>query len=352
VLPDAGAHGYYHSRLAPAQLVALRDEAWPLLSPGERRDVYFEVATAMRDGHAPLQLALSFVPKLLAGGDRFAIGDAIDLPRGLDRDVPDELRGKYEAAMRALFAPGATKLGALPKPSDDLDIESIRGELFRAAAWTGRDPELTKQAIELAGRWRELPRAIRGDVLAIAADASADVYERLAREVKAEPDRFARGNMLGALASTRDPARLAGALPLVLDPKLDVNDATELLDHPSTQATRALIEKFFRDHADELLARIPKDEVTSGAASYAYVITRACDGARRDEIADYVTHRFGSLPGGDRTVKQAIESMDRCIATRAILEPEIRAWLGGFKIPRPEVKASRPEPKKPAGKRK
>jgi hypothetical protein len=34
-------------------------------------------------------------------------------------------------------------------------------------------------------------------------------------------------------------------------------------------------------------------------------------------------------PGGARTVKQAIEEMDPCIARRTLVEPEICSWLGG-----------------------
>jgi len=35
-------------------------------------------------------------------------------------------------------------------------------------------------------------------------------------------------------------------------------------------------------------------------------------------------------------VKQNIEAMDQCIARRKLLEPEIRAWLGGVRISKPK----------------
>ena len=34
--------------------------------------------------------------------------------------------------------------------------------------------------------------------------------------------------------------------------------------------------------------------------------------------------------------------MDQCIASRALLEPELRAWLEGLRIPKP---AAAPKPK-------
>jgi hypothetical protein len=77
-------------------------------------------------------------------------------------------------------------------------------------------------------------------------------------------------------------------------------------------------------------------------AQFAYVFTATCKADQRDAIADYVTKTFGSMQGGERTVKQAIESLDQCIAKRKILDPEIRAWLGGLKLPQ----APKPAPAK------
>jgi alanyl aminopeptidase len=344
VMPNVGDRGYYRARTSPAQLTALRDEAWPLLGWPERRDVFFEARAAVYDAALPLQLALSLVPRMLAGGDRFTIDDAVGLPSGLAFYAPDELRGKYEAVMRAMFGPGATRLGLLPKDGDDYDAEVVRGTLVRAAVWYGREPELVQQAVELAARWRDLPHAMRGPLLDIAADASAELYERLLHDVRSEADRARRDDIWHALSTVRAPERLDKALPLLLDPAVDAREAIALLTAASTEATRALVERFAREHLDALLARLPRDEVTGGAAELASAFTSACDGKRRDELADYVTKHFAPYPGGDRVVKQAIERMDHCIASRAVVDPELRAWLGGFRLPRPDAK--KPDAKK------
>jgi hypothetical protein len=57
------------------------------------------------------------------------------------------------------------------------------------------------------------------------------------------------------------------------------------------------------------------------------VFTDACDPARRDELAAYVTQHFATASAGVRPVKQAIEGMDNCIARKRLLEPSLRAWL-------------------------
>ena len=53
---------------------------------------------------------------------------------------------------------------------------------------------------------------------------------------------------------------------------------------------------------------------------------------------------FDSFPGAARPIAQAIEGMDQCIARRAIFVPELRAWLGGLKLPRAQP-APAPAPK-------
>jgi hypothetical protein len=81
----------------------------------------------------------------------------------------------------------------------------------------------------------------------------------------------------------------------------------------------------------EILARYPSDGTAGGAAGFAGIFTNACDPARRDEIAKYVTATFGSKPGGQREVAQAIEGMDQCIAWRKVNEPQVARWLSSLK---------------------
>jgi alanyl aminopeptidase len=338
LMANVGGRGYYRWVPSAQQLAALRDEAWPLLAWTERIALFFEISDAVRSHHKmPLQLALSFVPKMLAGGDRFTIGMALGLPLGLDRLVADDQRAKYEAWLRQTFGPGAQQMGMLPKDADDLDAESSRRELFGAVAWSGRDPELVKQALAAVDKWRDASPAVRGLIVSIAADASGDVHDKLMRDVKAEHDRDKREEMYGAIAGVRDAKRREMALQIVLDSSVDIKETMWILFGSANEAMRQVTEKFFRDHEAELVKRIPPESVPW----FTGVFTGACDPKRRDELADFVTKHFSTFPGGERGVKQSIEGMDQCLAGRALLEPEVRAWLGGYRIP---VKA--PPPRK------
>jgi hypothetical protein len=286
-------------------------------------------------GKLPLTLVLSMVPKLLAGGDRFTVGDALTVPLGLDRFVTDDQRAKYEAWLRQTFGPAAAKLGLAAHAGDDLDAEASRGDVIRAVAWHARDPKLVKQSVELAQNWRELPVATRGLVLTIAADANPDLHAKLLRDVKTETDRTRREEMFAALAATRDGKRVEAALELLLDPKVDARESMWMLLGASTEATRKVAERFVRVHKDELLARFPNDAVTGMIGLLTSLFAGSCDETLREETRAYVTASFSKVVGGERVINQAFEAMDQCIASRKLLEPELRAFLGSVKVAKP-----------------
>jgi hypothetical protein len=279
-------------------------------------------------------LALSFVPKLLAQGNRFTIADALRVPLSVKRFIPDALADKYAYYFRSTFGPGAAKVGVLPGPTDTLDDETSRAQLLRAAAWYGRDPDLVATAVDLAKHWRDLPGGVRGLVLQIAVDADPDTTLHVLRDVKKETDRRRRSEMIMALAAMRDPKNYEAALALVLDPALDMRETMAMLVQTSTEATRAIAERFLRDHEATLLARMPRDSVTGLSGWFASVLTASCDRSKRDEANRYALDHYASLPGGQAMIVQQFEEMDQCIARRELLAPQIRGWLSGIKIPR------------------
>jgi alanyl aminopeptidase len=345
VMPNVNGRGYYRNTYTAAQIGALRDEAWPQLSWTERRAVFHDVRDAAANGKLPLPLALSLVPKLLTGNERFTVAPAIALPAGLSRLVPDELRPRYEAWLRQTFGPGAARAGLLPKAADSLDTEITRGELIRAVAWRGRDPKLVAEVVKLAGTWRDLPQAVRGDMLRIAVDASPELFDRTMKEVLSEADRSKRQEMLRALASVRDPRRQTAALGLMLETRLDARETLQMLfggaggrgggDGGNDEANLEVSRAFFRDHQEAIMKTMPRDGTAGPFARLSGLFTQACDAAQREAITGYVKQTFSALPGGARVVAQNLEQMDQCIARRALLEPEIRGWLTGVKVPAP-----------------
>ena len=359
IVPNVNGRGYYRVHYTTKQTTALRDEAWALLSNSERRAVFGDVAVsamaAPRPGFQgaaseklPLVLALSLVPKMLQGGDASALDAVTNLPGAFDNLVADDQRAKQQAWYRATFGPAATRLGFVPKETDDLETERSRSVLMGTAGALGRDPELVKQAQALAAHWRDLPESSRTTVLRIAIDGDPDRVGHVIEELRTAQKREDRDILISTLALLRDPKSYAAAIDVTLDPALDLRETNTILVGATTEATRAIAEAFLRTHGDELEKRLPHDEVSGAMHGIVHVFTNACDPKRRDELAAEVTKRFGARPGGAHVVAEAIEQMDQCIATRAALEPEVRGWLGGVKIQKPTVaKPEKPVEKKP-----
>jgi alanyl aminopeptidase len=324
-MPNAGGHGYFRNAYTVAQVTSLRDEAWAKLSSVERRAVFFDVQNAARTGDLPLELALTLVPKLLAEDTRFTVSPALAFPSSFDPFVPDSLRSKYEAWLRSTFGAAARKAGLIGQSNDSLDVESTRAELVSLVGEKAHDPALVAEAVRLVDKgWRDLPDSIREVALAIAVDAKPKIFARILRDVLTEPDRARRDAMYTALASVRDVTRQKQALALLLEPKVDTREAIWMLFYWARDANCIVAQQFFRDHRDEILARMPKTDRTAVLAS---VFTNACNARERDAMAEEATKTFGSYPGGERIVKQAIETGDQCIARRAIIEPALSDWL-------------------------
>ena len=329
VMPNLDGRGYYRIAYTEPQVTTLRDLAWQQLKPTERRALYADVETAATQGRLPLALALSFAPRQLAAGDRFSIDEALGVPLRLRRFVPEELRPRYEAWLRRTFAPAAHRAGLAPRDGEALDVELVRSNLAGIAGSVGRDPALFADAVKLAGHWRDLPEGIRDRVLELAADASPAAFERLLHEVFAETDRGRRRDVINALAGVRDVAHQTAALGLVLDDRLDIRDTAGVLFGAEEEANRVAAQRYFQDHKDAILKRLPSDGTVNSQAWLAGLFTSSCAADRRGEIVDYVNTTFAGMPGGARTVKQLIEGMDQCIARRKLMEPEIRSWLAG-----------------------
>lgn len=138
--------------------------------------------------------------------------------------------------------------------------------------------------------------------------------------------------MLHALAAVRDPVRQSRAHQLLLDPKVDIRESIWMLWKTTTEANRVVSQKFFKEHRDAIINRLPQDGATFSLGSLGSLFTKTCKAAQRDEIATYVTKSFGAYPGAKRVLDQAIEDMDQCIAKRSVIEPELAAWLGGVRV--------------------
>ncbi|HTJ42048.1 MAG TPA: M1 family metallopeptidase, partial [Kofleriaceae bacterium] len=326
VYGNAGATGYYRVELDAGELAAIVTHGWKALSIAERLTLASDVAAMVRAGKLELGPALDLATKLAGGSPREVLA-AIALAKLPARFVDGKQRKAYDAWIVKTFGARARAFGWTKKKNtlaDTYDQERLRQQIVPLVADAG-DATLRAQAIQLAAKWRDLPNAIRGPVIWIAA-SDAKTFAALAAALPKETDRNRRYELLDALGGVRDPARLKSALAFALDPKLDGREVARVLAAVRLEpATQQLLADFLREHLTAIVAALPEQ----ARARIAGTVASACDAARRDEQASLVKDQLTSSVGGPRSVAQAIERMDQCIALRAQLAPSLAKRYGG-----------------------
>jgi alanyl aminopeptidase len=322
---NAGGRGYYRTSQAEAGLVALRDRGWAQLSPAERMVAFGDVSAFAATGEVDVGIELSFVPKLLAEHHRIAVNAAVDAAWRARRWLAADKLPRLDAWIRKTFGPAARALSWQARARDDVDAERSRAALVSLVAWSG-DAPLRAQAVALARTWRTLGSAIRNPVLAVAADADAATFDRLLAAVTVETNPELRNDVLRALSQVSDPARLRTVLALTFDKRIEQREARALVTAGRSLAQARLVDAYFREHLDELLARFP-DTGNGAATSLALAFLRGCDASRRDDAQAFVQLHFGKLTGADRVIARGLEGLDQCIAAQNLLGPKLLAWL-------------------------
>jgi alanyl aminopeptidase len=320
---NAGATGYYRVELDTDRQKALVAAAWSKLSVAERVSLSLDTAAMVKSGDIDLAAALDLSAKLASGSPREVIA-GITLAQLPARFVDGKQRAAYRAWIVKTFGASARALGWTARKGDGYDQERERAALVPWVADAG-DATLRAQALQLAAKWHDLPGAIRGPVIALAADADAKTFAKLYAALPAEKDKNHRYELLGALGGVRDPKRLEQALALTVDQTLDLKEKQALLEAVRLEPATVTVEAaFLKEHLGEILATAPEQ----GRARLTPIVARPCDAAGRDEIAQRITDTFTPTFGGPRAVAQAIERMDQCIALDDLLAPAIAKRFG------------------------
>ena len=320
---NANGIGYYYVALDNAGAIALRDRAWPYLTAVERRAVFNDVRAQVVQSKLPVSLLVSFVPKLMAAGDRFSVELALHATAQLSAAVTPDLAPKLAAWTRKQFSALAKQRGFLPSKREDLDTEATRDLLVRAVA-NADDPQIAKQAVHLAERYHELPDSVRDLALPIAARVDPKIAEQLRADALVEADHGKKLALLNALAQIEDPKRADATLAIILDPKLAPLDLIYgFIVASKRPAAARQLDRWLRANIAAVLARFPTSDSLGVYVSYGIW---TCDAAERDAAVHFLQRYFSNI-GGGQVMRERIEEIDQCIAQRAMIVPSIRQWL-------------------------
>jgi cytosol alanyl aminopeptidase len=331
VAPNVDGAGYYLAALQPAPLAALLDQGWERLSRVERLALLGDLEILVDGGKADVAALLALLPRLGASDDAYLVDIAIGRLDKLSRFVAKEQGAAFARLVRATLGAAGKRIGWTPRQGEKLAEAKLRGRLMSLLAVEGRDAGARGRAVALTRQWladhKSVPDSLWGPALqsAVRASPKQTVPALLAR-LREEEDRVAQRAIYQALAQTPDPALHRKVLELTLTADPIPPEMAQLLGATPSEIERqdALFD-FVRDHADELLRRLP--EQLQGAMT-----VNSCDESRRDQVAAFLEQKLAPLPEiGTRAVAQKVESMNQCIARRAAQGKALAAFLSGTK---------------------
>src|SRR5262249_39980431 len=144
-------------------------------------------------------------------------------------------------------------------------------------------------------------------------------------KLDATQDEVVRGRLIGALSAPLRPELAARARELVLDNRLKVIEMLTPLGIQLQQPeNRDAAWKYFNDHLDAIVARLPPGR----ARGLPWQGTVYCDRARADEVERIFAPRIAKLEGGPRNLAGALEAMRLCAAKK---DGQVESMKGFFK---------------------
>jgi alanyl aminopeptidase len=337
LLLNAGDAGYYRTLYRGGMLERVLADGGKRLSPVERIGVLGDVKALVRGGDLPAEEALRIVPEFANDPTRQVIGATIGIVEGMgDTLVPRDLRPNYQRFVRKIYGPRARDLGWLPQPGESDDLRLLRPELVSFVADQGDDPVLVEQAAKLARQWLDDHNALPAEVVEPVLDTAArhgsrPLYGRLAAELGKTGDSQVREQILGAMASFRDPAIVKENFNLLLGGEIDPREGMGLLYGPLADVeTRAIPFALVRANYGQLVARLPRTVDSDMSAELPTLGSRFCDEQSRGELAAFFKDRADKTAGGPRILAQTIEAIDQCIAIRKVQQPGVADFLRNY----------------------
>ena len=333
LLANDGEAGYYRARYAAGLLPKLLDVADTELTLPERVGVIRDVGAMAAAGAMPMADALALVPRFSGARDRETVIATVKISDDLrEHLVSPDVRGNYARFVSKMYGARARDLGFTARPGESEDVQLLRVGLVPFVAEEGNEAELVAEARRLALRWVDDHAAVgaemSGRVLQVAAShGDRALFDRLHAAARAEKDRRDIQRLLRALGAFRDPALAREALGLFLTKEFDARESYEIFFAAlQFEGNRRLVWDFFTANYDAIVAKMPR-EITGFLP---FLGASFCDATHRTEVAAFFQDRAAKLPGGARSLSQALEAIDLCIASRSAQEAGVGEFLKGY----------------------
>ena len=329
VFPDAGALGYYRFDYDAAALRQLGNAVEHVLTPEERIVLVSDEWALMRVGKHSVGDYLALGAQLKDTSGSALLGDfAYHLEYINDDLVSDADRPAYQAWVRNTFSPMLQQFGYAARPGDTPEQKQKRSILFSTLGNVAQDPAVIQQANILVQQYMKDPTSVdptlAGAVVSVAArHGDAELYQQYKAQLQKVKSPQQYNRFLYGLAEFPQPALIKQTLASTLTPEVrgqDLYILLKLLGNPTSQNAAW---DFMRQNFDEIMKKTGGG--LGGVGVFLDGSKSFCETQKANELEQFFQqHPF---PGTERNQKEAIESINSCVALQGQQQSKLAAWL-------------------------
>ncbi len=317
--PNADGAGYYRFTMDDAgwrELVAAAAE----LSAAEALVFADSLDAAFRAGVVSAEFYVSGMAALASHGAWDVVEHVTDYLESVTEIIDAAQLAPVEQAFREITAPLYATLGG----ASDSGSILLRQDLQRFLAIVAKDPvvrrSLAKKAAAIVGlRGDPKPSAAPKDehetILSVGVqDLGEPLFDLLMKQALASEDQAFRYAAFGALARVEDPALVKKLQAAVLADELTgVEMVGAVFRQIQRTATTETTYAWLRQHDEAIIGRFPESFRSNAVPQLG---TAFCSRERAAEWRRFIESHAGKLPGYERDLAQATESIELCAALK------------------------------------
>ncbi|MBS2025815.1 MAG: ERAP1-like C-terminal domain-containing protein [Deltaproteobacteria bacterium] len=323
LMPNADGAGYYRWSLDQEGLKKLRTAGYARLSVTERISLAQALNASVYAGTLPIADALAALAPIAADPEGEVARTAIGLITfARDRVLPEGDQQRADAYASKLFGPVMKRLGYKAHKGESTSDRRLRARVLGLLIDAG-DKQVLAQAVKLGNAYANLGKsdfdqaAVDPDLAELVLRAAvekggAEIVDALFARLEKTEDADARSRILTGLTGVRDAPRVKRVLELTLSGKLRKQETiVPMLGFAGDRRTRDAAWSYLREHLDAVAANSPETYVPYCPS---LVVAAYCDDAHARELTAAFEPVEGKYNGLAKTVRQARESIQLCVA--------------------------------------
>jgi len=325
VHPNADGAGYYRFAMDEAGWQSLIDNATELPA-SEALVLADSLDAAFRAGAVSAEKYLAGIAVLVNHDAWDVVDNVTQQLEAITNVVSNEQLVHLEAAFRALLGPVFADLDVTDSGSALLRQRLLRFMIVMAKDEEMRAP-LAEQAAAVIGLNGEpdpsaAPESEYETIFSIGVqDIGEPFFDLLMEQAIASEDPSFRGSATGALARVEDPALVARLQAAVLAERFKGTEGLGIMFRQMIRnATTELTYAWFLDNYDTIVEMIPQTFRANAVPGFGGGF---CSMERADEWQAFVESHADELPGYERDLAQATESVRLCAALRDASEDDL-----------------------------